>query len=104
MKPSGMAEEKKKAFNPILVKFRSFEQKVKIMKGKKNLANADFSNVGKNVERVFINENLLAFSRDLLYHTRRFQKANDWKFSWSSGGTILLRKDEKSKVNVINSV
>ena len=53
MKPSGMAEEKKKAFNPILVKFRSFEQKVKIMKGKKNLANADFSNLGKKFEGIY---------------------------------------------------
>ena len=30
------AEDKKKVFNPILVKFRSFEQKVKIMKEKKS--------------------------------------------------------------------
>ena len=104
MKPSGMVNEKKKAFNPILVKFRSFEQKVKIMKGKKNLADANFSNVGKNVERVFINENLSAFSRDLLYHTRRFQKANEWRFSWSSGGNILLREKENSKAIVIRCV
>ena len=35
MKPTGKAEDKK-VFNPILVKFRSFEQKVKIMKKKKS--------------------------------------------------------------------
>ena len=36
IKPTGTAEDKKKkVFNPILVKFRSFEQKVKIMKEKK---------------------------------------------------------------------
>jgi len=35
MKPTGMAEDRKKVFNPILVKFRSFEQKVKITKEKK---------------------------------------------------------------------
>ena len=104
MKPSGMAEEKKKAFNPILVKFRSFEQKVKIMKGKKNLANANFSNVSKNVDRVFINENLTPFSRDLLYHTRRFQKANGWRFSWSSGGVVLMKEKENSKAVVIRCI
>ena len=81
MKPSRMVNEKKKAFYPILVKFRSFEQKVKIMKGKKNLENANFSNFNKNVERVFINENLTAFSQDLLNHMRKFQKANGWRFS-----------------------
>ena len=36
MKPTGMAEDRKKVFNPILVKVRSFEQKVKIMKKKKS--------------------------------------------------------------------
>ena len=101
MKPTGMAEDRKKAFNPILVKFRSFEQKVKIMKEKKKLANANFNSIGQNVERVFINENLTPFSRDLLYHTRRFQKANGWKFSWSSGGVVLMREQENSKAVVI---
>ena len=36
MKPTGKTEDKKKVFNPVLVKFRSFEQKVKIMKEKKS--------------------------------------------------------------------
>ena len=33
MKPTGAAKDKKKVFNPILVKFRLFEKKVNIMKG-----------------------------------------------------------------------
>ena len=45
MKPTGMAEDTKKVFNHILVKFRSFEKKVKIMKEKKKLANADLSTI-----------------------------------------------------------
>ena len=36
IKPTGMTEDRKKVFNPILVTFRSFEQKVKIMKEKKS--------------------------------------------------------------------
>ena len=35
-KPTGTAEYKRKVFNPTLVKFRSFEQKVKIIKKKIN--------------------------------------------------------------------
>ena len=68
---------------------------------KKNLTNANFINVGKNVERVFINENLTALSQDLLYHTRRFRKANGWRFSWSSGGVVLMRWRDNSKAVVI---
>ena len=50
------------------------------------------------------NENLSKNSRNHLYLARRFQKEKCWKYAWSSSGTILLRKDEKSKVNIINSV
>ena len=104
MKPTGMAEDRKNVFNPILVKFRLFEQKVKIMKEKKKLANCNFNTIGKNVDRVYINENLTPYSRDLLYHTRRFQKANGWRYSWSSGGAILMREKENSKAILIRCV
>ena len=95
-------KEGKRMNNPILVVFKSREQKNKIMKEKKNLYNADLSDI--RAERVYLNENLSKTSRNLLFHARRFQKEKGWKYAWSSSGTILLRKDEKSNVNVINSV
>ena len=95
-------KEGKRIFNPILVTFKSREQKVKIMKEKKKLYDADLSDI--KAERVYINENLTKSSRNLLYLARRFKEEKGWKYAWSSSGTILLRKDEKSKVNVINSV
>ena len=66
------------------------------MKEKKKLAIATLNSICKNIEKIYINENLSQFSRDLLYHTRRFQKANGWKFSWSSGGVVLMREKETS--------
>ena len=101
MKRTGTAEDKKKVFNPILVKYKLFEQKVKIMKEKKKLANANLNFICINIEKVYINENLSPFSRDLLYHIRRFQKANGWKFSWSSGGVVLMREKETSKAILV---
>ena len=95
-------KEGKRVYNPILVTFKSREQKIKVMKEKKKLYDADFSDI--KAERVYINENLTKSSRNLLYLARRFKKEKGWKYAWSSSGTILLRKDEKSKVNVINSV
>ena len=95
-------KEGKRIFNPILVTFKSREQKVKIMKEKKKLYDADLSDI--KAERVYINENLTKSSRNLLYLARRFKEEKGWKYAWSSSGTILLRKDEKSIVNVINSV
>ena len=88
--------------NPILVMFKSREQKIKIMKEKKKLNNADLTEI--KAERVYLNENLSKMSRNLLFLARKFKKENGWKYAWSSSSTILLRKDEKSKVNVINSV
>ena len=95
-------KEGKKIHNPILVIFKSREQKIKTMKEKKNLYNADLTDI--NAERVYLNENLTKISRNLLFLARRFKKEKGWKYAWSSSGTVLLRKDEKSKVNVINSV
>jgi len=68
------------------------------------LANADFNSISKNVEKVYINKNLTPISRDLLYHTRRFQKANGWRYSWSSGGVILIREKENSKAVLVRCV
>ena len=48
MKSTGMAEDRKNVFYPILVKFRLFEQKIKIMKEKKKLENC-YNTIGKNV-------------------------------------------------------
>ena len=95
-------KEGKRMHNPILVVFKSREQKNKIMKEKKKLYNADLTDI--KAERVYLNENLSKTSRNLLFLARRFQKEKGWKYAWSSSGTILLRKDEKSRVNVINSV
>ena len=53
-----LVQDKEKAFNPILVKFRLFDQKVKIMKRWKILK---ANTIGKDVEKVNINENLSAF-------------------------------------------
>ena len=102
MKPTGNAEDKKKVSNHVLVKFRTFEQEVKIMKEKKKLPSANFMTIDKNIEKVYINKNMSPFSRDLLYHTKKFQKANGWKFSWSSGGAVLMRENETSKAVLVS--
>ena len=40
--------------------------------------------IGKAIDNVFINENLTTFSS--FTTQKKFQKANDCKFSWFSGG------------------
>ena len=93
----------KRVFNPILVKFKSREVKVNIMKAKKKLANANLNGISDG--KIYINENLTKYSRNLLFHARRFRRDNGWMFAWcSQGGTILMKQQMNSPVIVINSM
>ena len=72
------------------------------MKEKKKLFNADLNDImAKGLILMKICQKL---AETFFYLARRFQKEKGQKYAWFSSGTILLRKDEKSKVNVINSV
>lgn len=93
VKPTETAEGKKKVYNSILINCLS--RRLRSWKRKK-IANANLNSLSKNIEKVYINDILSPFSSDLIYHTRRFQKANGWKFSWSSDGVVLMRKKEIS--------
>ena len=95
-------KDEKYVFKLILIKFKSREVKVNIMKEKKKFPNANL-NVISN-EKVYINENLTYASRNLLFHARRFQRYNGWRFVISSQGTILLKekREQSSYCNKFN--
>ena len=92
----------KRVFNPILVQFKTREAKVNIMKEKKKLANANLNGISDG--KVYINENLTKYSRNLLFHARKFRRDHGWMFAWCSQGTILMKKKENSQTIVINSM
>ena len=92
----------KRIFNPILIAFKSRDMKDKIMKEKRKLANASFSNL--NASMVFVNENLTTSSRILLGHARRFRKENNWKYAWVKNGIIRIRKSDDSPVIILECI
>ena len=92
----------KRVFNPILVKFKSREVKLNIMKEKKKLANANLNGISDG--KIYIKENLTKYSRNLLFHARRFKRDNGWMFARWSQGTILMKQNMNSQVIVINSM
>ena len=70
----------KRDFNPILVKFKSREVKVNIMKEKKKLANANLNGISDG--KIYINENLIKYSRNFFFHDKMFKRDKGWMFAW----------------------
>ena len=86
-------EDGKKVINQILVEFRYYDQKLKIMQQKKKTGRSkNFNGVGNDIDMVYINENLTLFGKELLHHAKKFKKTYSWKFTWTRSGKIHLRK------------
>ena len=100
--PNHKTKDGKRLFNLILVKFKSIEVKVNIMKEKKKLANSNLNGISD--DKIYTNENLPKYSRNLLFYARRFKRYNGWMFAWCSQGTILMKQKMNSQVIVINSM
>lgn len=67
-----------------------------------NILTGGSSQVGEN--RVFINENLNPFYKELLWRAKGVAKDLGYKFVWLSRGKILVKKSEETKqVIKINS-
>ena len=52
---------------------------------------------------IFVNENLLAATKDLLYKANRTRKEKGYRFLWTSNGKVLVKKSAETLAIVINS-
>lgn len=98
---------------PIIAKFYSRQDKHYILsklKEKKTLTLNEIQldpklpkskNTTKN-ERVFINEHLSAYNKNLFWLARGTKKQG-YKYAWVKDGRIFIRKDDNSKIIAINS-
>ena len=64
---------------PILVKLHSRIKRMHILKNKKRLAGQDFQAIGIKANKVFVNENLTAYSKALFYQANSRRKEYGWK-------------------------
>lgn len=84
--------------NTIVVKFRSRLLRNNIINSFRNEFKKEglfLDNNKKN--RIFINEHLSSNRRRLLFKTKLFAKANNYKYVWTRNGTIFLRKGDGTK-------
>ena len=88
----------------ILVRFKKIDKKSYVYNNKKNLAKSKFSSIDANIKNVFINENLTPKNKQLFYFANCYRKTNNWKFPWTTNGTIYLREKEGSDAVIIRNV
>lgn len=64
---------------------------------------ADILNNNWPKEKVFVNERITNFKRNLFSQTRSVAKEKNYKFVWLSNADILIRKNENSKIKKIKT-
>ena len=79
-----------KRTRPIFIQFGKKEERDSIYSNRSNLR--------KLQNRLYLNENLPKYMSELRGKANARRKENQYKFLWTKGGTILVRKDENSKV------
>ncbi|XP_072177833.1 uncharacterized protein [Diadema setosum] len=91
----GPKKEKGGPPRPIIVRFTTRRARDAVYNGRKNLRGKT-----KN-QRVFINENLLPATRQLLAKANVERKKADHRYLWTSNARILVRKNSDSPAIVI---
>ena len=82
----------------IIVQFSSSKKRDEFIAARSQLAHYTSGRIvgGKSKDRVYINENLTAFNRELLWKTKQKGKAEGFKFIWFKFGKVLAKKNENS--------
>ena len=88
----------------ILVRFKNINKKNYVYNNRKNLVKANFSSVDPNIKNVYINENLTPKNKQLFYLANCHRKTNNWKFLWTTNGTVYLREKEGADAVIIRNV
>jgi len=52
--------------------------------------------------QIYVNEHLTPKKKVLLYEVAQWRKNNDWKFMWTDGGNIFVRKAQDTKAHKID--
>lgn len=90
---------------PIVVQLLSRNKRDEIlMKAKQKKITTTALNFSGNERTIFINEHLTRQRKTLLYEAKQKRNELNFKFTWTKGGKIFMRKDEKCNVIQIHSL
>ncbi|XP_077868327.1 uncharacterized protein LOC144358550, partial [Saccoglossus kowalevskii] len=83
---------------PIIVKFTTRSSRNSIYENRKNLKDITARNFGFNsTGRIFINENLVLATRQLLFKVNIARKRAGYRFLWTNNGKIYIKKNVNSR-------
>nr|CAI5843001.1 unnamed protein product [Callosobruchus analis] len=86
---------------PIKVIFQDEETKTNMLRSKLKVT-LNTQKLGFSTNRkIFLNHDLTKRNLELFKETQKFRKDNDYKFLWISSGKILLRKNENTKIILV---
>lgn len=90
---------------PIVVQFLSRKKRDEMIeKGKKKKINTTNLNISGPQKPVFINEHLTVQRKRLLYEAKIKKNEMNFKYVWSKGGKVFMRKTDTSNVIQLNSL
>jgi Baculovirus FP protein len=92
----------------IIVQFASRKKRDLFISKKKSVITSqlligDSLNSVAGQKRIYINENLIPFYKDLLWRAKERAKEAGYKFVWFKRGKILVKQNEDSTIISINS-
>lgn len=88
--------------HPIIVQFKS-RQKRDLFLSKRYFVVLNNTIPGTEIgKKIFINENLTAYNKELLYQAREKAKELNFRFTWFRFGKVYMRKDEQSRPIIID--
>jgi Baculovirus FP protein len=87
----------KKGSDKIIVQFTSRKKRDSFLEKRKLLLKSSDVTGGQRDLRIYINENLSPYYRELLWRAKQKAKDKGFKFVWVKNGRILTRRNELSK-------
>ena len=60
--------------------------------------------MGVDTNRVFINENLTSYTKNIFYQANLLKKKYKWKYIWTRNGMVKLRQSDDFPVITINTI
>ena len=98
-----MANNKSDQPKPIIGRFRSYNAKRDLYAARKHLRGIDPGECFEGREKIYINENLTRYRRDLFAKARRQKKKDKhWHSAWSIDGKLFIKKTQNGKPIRIN--
>ena len=82
---------------PIIVRFRSYSAKRELYAARKHLRDIELGEHFAGTDKIYINENLTRYRKDLFAKVRKHKKDKQWHSSWSIDGKLFIKKTQNGK-------